>query len=339
MELFTLGIGNYTEDDIKEAARAFTGWRRRRRRLRLPQVRLTTTARKTFFGHTGNFDGDDVIDIILAHPACAQYIAGKLFRFFAYEDAEPASRWSRIPESLGRCCATSGSFVRCCGRSCGARRSTATRAIGVQIKSPVQLVRRHRPPARASTAAAEQSLRNALAADGPGAVQAAERQRLARRPHVDQHQHAVRALQHLRRPRRRSTAPGSAAPASAAAAARGCQKMRLRRSSSTPTRRGHRRAGRRPLARAADPAAGRRRTKRQALVESLGGRPVDETPIGPDGAADRLDARVPAVLSVARAERRDAMQDHLSTRRVFLQTRPDAAGRRRRRCRRSWIRP
>lgn len=86
MELFTLGIGNYEEKDIKEAARAFTGWTFNRRSGRfLNNWRQHDTGRKTVFGKTGAFDGHDVCDLLLAHEACARHIAGKIFAWLACE--------------------------------------------------------------------------------------------------------------------------------------------------------------------------------------------------------------------------------------------------------------
>lgn len=91
MELFTLGIGNYTEQDIQNSARAFTGYKIN------PQDDSFRWApfqhdggEKTFFGRTGNFGGDDIIDLILQKPACAQFITRKLWTFFAYENPKPA---------------------------------------------------------------------------------------------------------------------------------------------------------------------------------------------------------------------------------------------------------
>ena len=86
MELFTLGKGNYTEDDIKESARAFTGYFhdikgefqiRNRRHDDLP---------KTFFGKQGNFDGDDIIDLILEEKQCARFISEKIYRYFVNDE-------------------------------------------------------------------------------------------------------------------------------------------------------------------------------------------------------------------------------------------------------------
>src|SRR5205823_242061 len=87
MELFTLGIGNYTEQDIREAARAFTGWAHDGDDYIFRKFDHDE-GQKTFFGQRGNFNGDDVIEIILKHPVCAKYISSKLFKFFVYEDPE-----------------------------------------------------------------------------------------------------------------------------------------------------------------------------------------------------------------------------------------------------------
>jgi hypothetical protein len=158
MELFTLGIGNYTEDDVKEAARAFTGWAHDGDDF-LFRANQHDNDEKVFFGRRGNFDGDDVIDLILAHRACAPYVAGRLLRFFVREDAPPdvaaalgdvlrEHRWELRPAL--RTMFTSRAFY-------------APEAIGTQIKSPVQLVvgtirllGLDMPPGRALTAALNQ---------------------------------------------------------------------------------------------------------------------------------------------------------------------------------------
>lgn len=75
MELFSLGIGNYSEADVKESARAFTGYRIDPRRLAFRYVEGEHDAgRKTFLGKTGSFSGDDVLDLIVAQPACPEFI-------------------------------------------------------------------------------------------------------------------------------------------------------------------------------------------------------------------------------------------------------------------------
>ena len=82
MELFTLGVGNYTEEDIKESARAFTGWSFRRNGDFQLKKKQHDFAEKTFFGKTGNFDGDDIIDIILEQKQCARFICTKVYKYF-----------------------------------------------------------------------------------------------------------------------------------------------------------------------------------------------------------------------------------------------------------------
>ncbi|WP_299115956.1 DUF1800 family protein [uncultured Winogradskyella sp.] len=85
MELFTLGADNYTEKDIKESARAFTGYFNRfdgSFRLRKFQHDYGS---KTFFGETGNFDGDAIIDIILKKRQCAKFICKKVYSYFVNE--------------------------------------------------------------------------------------------------------------------------------------------------------------------------------------------------------------------------------------------------------------
>jgi len=89
LELFTMGVGEYTEKDIKEAARAFTGVKTDPRTCNVRYVgRQHDFGRKTFLGRTGDFDPADIIDIILKQPVTAEYIAGKLWSFFAYDDPE-----------------------------------------------------------------------------------------------------------------------------------------------------------------------------------------------------------------------------------------------------------
>jgi uncharacterized protein (DUF1800 family) len=90
MELFTLGIGNYTERDIRESARAFTGWTiDRGTRAFALDPRRHDDGRKTFLGRSGDFDGSDIVEILFQQPAAARWFARKLIRFFVYDDPEP----------------------------------------------------------------------------------------------------------------------------------------------------------------------------------------------------------------------------------------------------------
>ena len=82
MELFTLGVGNYTETDIKESARAFTGYNHNLQGDFVFRERQHDSGSKTFFGKTGNFNGDAIIGIILENKQCAHFICQKLYRYF-----------------------------------------------------------------------------------------------------------------------------------------------------------------------------------------------------------------------------------------------------------------
>jgi uncharacterized protein (DUF1800 family) len=94
MELFTLGIGTYTEQDIRESARAFTGWTFRKNPDGTGSFydnrNVHDDGTKTFLGQTGNFSGNDVVNIIFQQPAAAKWFATKLLSFFVYMDPEPA---------------------------------------------------------------------------------------------------------------------------------------------------------------------------------------------------------------------------------------------------------
>ena len=89
MELFTMGVGNYSESDIREAARAFTGWNADDLTFVVHSDQHDEDD-KTVLGETGNFDGADVIDIILRQPIAARYITEKLYRYFVREDLRSA---------------------------------------------------------------------------------------------------------------------------------------------------------------------------------------------------------------------------------------------------------
>jgi uncharacterized protein (DUF1800 family) len=85
MELFTLGRGNYTEQDIKEAARAFTGWGFDLGGNFVFRKQVHDEGQKTVLGKTGAFGGDDIIDILLEQEQTARYVTAKLYRFFVNE--------------------------------------------------------------------------------------------------------------------------------------------------------------------------------------------------------------------------------------------------------------
>jgi uncharacterized protein (DUF1800 family) len=99
MELFTLGIGNYTETDVKEAARALTGWTVEEGQFAEAADRHDAGA-KTILGRTGNWTGADLARLLLAHPATSERLAGKLCRLFFGEDALPPGAMTALAAGL-----------------------------------------------------------------------------------------------------------------------------------------------------------------------------------------------------------------------------------------------
>jgi hypothetical protein len=135
LELFSLGIGNYTEDDVKAAARAFTGWTFRGDEFFFAE-RQHDFGLKTFLGETGNFDGADIIDIILRQPCTARFMANKLFEFFAYESPEPAV----LDEMAGLLRSHNYEFKPFLRTLFRSEVFYSPKAYRCQIKSPAQLV-------------------------------------------------------------------------------------------------------------------------------------------------------------------------------------------------------
>ena len=106
LELFSMGVGNYTEDDVREASRAFTGWTIAAKIPRGVSTRFPWTfeykaedhdgLEKSFLGHNGRFNGEDIVDIILQQPACARFIARHIYNFFVADEPQVPS-WSIEP--------------------------------------------------------------------------------------------------------------------------------------------------------------------------------------------------------------------------------------------------
>ncbi len=95
MELFTLGEGNYTEQDVQQLARCFTGWEVRRKQFRFNPYQ-NDQGEKTLFGQRRAFTGDEAIDLVLAQPQVAVFIVRKWFRYF-FADEPPAPAEALIP--------------------------------------------------------------------------------------------------------------------------------------------------------------------------------------------------------------------------------------------------
>ncbi len=106
LELFSMGVGNYSETDVREASRAFTGWTIAQAPPRGYYNRWDwefeyieedhDDGEKTFLGHTGNFDGEDIIDIVVQQPACHRFIARHLYNFFVADEAQVPA-WQTTP--------------------------------------------------------------------------------------------------------------------------------------------------------------------------------------------------------------------------------------------------
>jgi uncharacterized protein (DUF1800 family) len=99
MELFSLGVGHYTEKDIREAARAFTGWRTDGESVRLDH-RFHDDGVKTVLGETGRWNGEDVVRIVLEQPAVAPFLVRKLYQFLVSERPVPDSLLEPLCESF-----------------------------------------------------------------------------------------------------------------------------------------------------------------------------------------------------------------------------------------------
>ena len=136
MELFTLGRGNYTENDVKEAARAFTGWSATLKGEYIFRKGQHDFGSKTVLGKTGNFDGEEVLDILLQQKQTAKFITQKLYKFLVNEQVDNAKvEWladrfykneydiSKLLEDIF----TSDWFYE-------------EKNIGAKIKSPVELI-------------------------------------------------------------------------------------------------------------------------------------------------------------------------------------------------------
>jgi len=137
MELFTVGIGNYTENDVREAARAFTAYRidLTTQKFRFAPMQQDRT-NKNFMGRTGPLIGDDIIDILVSKPVCAQFIGRKLWRFFVEDEPTPESV-EQIAKTIR---AHNFEFRPVLREIFNSELFYSDRAMGSQVKSPVQYV-------------------------------------------------------------------------------------------------------------------------------------------------------------------------------------------------------
>ena len=128
LELFSMGVGAYSEDDIRECSRAFTGWTIKHKLPRFPYGRFDWSfeyraedhddGEKTFLGQTGRFNGEDIIEIVCREPATARFVSRHLYSFFVADEVQVPA-WSSTPprdseaiDTLSRTFVDSGYDVR-----------------------------------------------------------------------------------------------------------------------------------------------------------------------------------------------------------------------------------
>lgn len=136
MELFTMGRGNYSEQDVKEAARAFTGWGFNLQGEFVFRKLQHDDDSKTFLGKTGNFDGDNILDMLLENRQTAYFITKKIYRYFVNENIDEeklqwlSNRFYNTKYDIKNLLTdiyTSGWFY-------------SEKNIGTKIKSPIELL-------------------------------------------------------------------------------------------------------------------------------------------------------------------------------------------------------
>lgn len=136
MELFTMGRGNYTETDIREAARAYTGWGFNVKGEFVNRPFVHDNGSKTFLGKTGNFDGDDIIDIILEQKVTAKFITSKIYKYFV-NDTVDEQKVEHLAEKFYR---DNYNLQKLMNEIFLSDWFYEEKNIGTRIKSPVELI-------------------------------------------------------------------------------------------------------------------------------------------------------------------------------------------------------
>ena len=192
MEFFTLGEGHYTEKDVTEAARAMTGWSldRPTEEYRYRPF-FHDEGTKNVLGRTGNLDGHDVLEAILAQPQAARFIAGKLWKFFAATEPDPV-----LLDDLADVFRQSGQEFKPLLRAMFTCQEFYLPSVfRAQVKKlSGAMAHQFRAPAPTADAAAA-GLHRDDQEPGPGPPLSAERQRLGRRSELDHDRHAAGPLQ------------------------------------------------------------------------------------------------------------------------------------------------
>jgi uncharacterized protein (DUF1800 family) len=139
MELFSLGVGNYTEKDVQEAARAFTGWHTNESGDAYEfNARQHDDGPKTLLGKTGNWNGDDVVRILCDQPQAARFLVRKLYRYFVSETHDPpAALLEPLAESFRKSDYDIAALLKTMLRS---RHFFSEYAYRQRVKSPAEFV-------------------------------------------------------------------------------------------------------------------------------------------------------------------------------------------------------
>ena len=137
MELFTLGIGNYTEQDVQQLAKAFTGWGMSRNQLHYEyHPNNHDPGPKTLFGQTANYTGEEALQLLCTQPACAPFLVSKIWRYFVQDQPPPAVIKALADEFAGN----GMDIGHLMARIFRSQEFYAPEVIRSQIKSPVQWV-------------------------------------------------------------------------------------------------------------------------------------------------------------------------------------------------------
>ena len=135
LELFTMGVGNYSERDVREAARAFTGWTNDVLAFKFDASKHDFSD-KTFLGRTGPLNGEDIVDVILEQPVTADFMAAKLYRYFVRDDISPA-----VKTELGRTFRENRYQVKPLLKRIFLSKDFHSQAsVATQVKSPISLL-------------------------------------------------------------------------------------------------------------------------------------------------------------------------------------------------------
>ena len=215
LELFSMGAGNYSEDDIKNASRAFTGWTFTQPIPLYPQGHHPSEfvfkpqehdyGPKTFLGESGNFDGEDIIDIIVRQEATARFIARHLYNFYVADEPQVPAWPIEPPQDQEAIDAIVQTYFDTGGDMRAIMRMILLsdffkEARFKKVKSPTELVTGVLKLGGSITAPQPGIGRYQAATGlmGAAAAEPADRRGLAHRARVDRRRHAERAYQ-LRR--------------------------------------------------------------------------------------------------------------------------------------------